>query len=138
MTNSIDRIVQEAEERLNRFYKAYGEDKPKEKSQKTKSPPSKGKIINRPYRPEILTSTDSTVIQNLLIDTKISSQPEPTIELGSQNEVSFENLKSKQIIDLVKDLTGITINICVKSKKNVIRHAVNILKEKNIPVKSIN
>lgn len=139
MTNTIDRIVKEAEERLNRFYKAYGEDIPKEdKSKKLEKPSSPGKIIYRPIHSEDLTSNPPPFIFHSLTETKPNLKKEiqrPKKDI-KKDEVSFENLTSREIITLVKNLTGITINICVKSKKNVIRHATNILKEKGFPIKN--
>lgn len=49
---------------------------------------------------------------------------------SSGNVINFKGLKSIEIINKVKELTGEHINICVKSKKNVIRHAIIILKER--------
>jgi len=61
--------------------------------------------------------------------------PPIAVDLPKNNEVSFEGLSSREIIEKVKTITGVAITVCVKSKINVIRHAVIILKEKGFDVK---
>jgi len=148
----LDQIIREAEDRLHYFYKTYGEwdGKGKKSTKKKKSidreddtldqdlflenslpdrtpnktlgrtiVPSKTKKINRPYVLEVVPE----VIPPIAVD------------LPKNNEVSFEGLSSREIIEKVKTITGVAITVCVKSKINVIRHAVIILKEKGFDVK---
>jgi len=142
--NRVDQIMREAEDRLQLFYKSYGEwdgksKRPSKKKSKGKSIddlddslvdqdpfldklPNKTKIINRPFKnalPEIFSPPPSPIVA----------------DLPKNNEVSFEGLSSREIIQKVKEITGVAITICVKSKINVIRHAVIILKEKGFTVK---
>jgi len=49
-----------------------------------------------------------------------------------ESHVPLETMSSSSIIKLVEEKTGVKITICVKSKKNVIKHAMKILKEHNI------
>lgn len=44
-------------------------------------------------------------------------------EIKTSKEVQLSGLNARQIIDLVKELTGQEITICIKSKINIIRHA---------------
>jgi hypothetical protein len=44
-------------------------------------------------------------------------------EIKTSGEVQLDGLNARQIIDLVKNLTGQEITICIKSKINIIRHA---------------
>ena len=137
----LDQIIREAEDRLHFFYKTYGEwDGKGKKSSKKKSSDdreddtidqdlcrknsfldSKTKKINRP-------DVMPDVVPEVLPPSIVAEPPK-------KNEVSFEGLSSREIIEKVKTITGVAITICVKSKINVIRHAVNILKEKGFDVK---
>jgi len=55
-------------------------------------------------------------------------QVEPVVvksveDIKTSEEVQLDGLNARQIIDLVKELTGQEITICIKSKINIIRHA---------------
>jgi hypothetical protein len=84
---------------------------------------------------EINTPKESVYFNDKMIGH--SNQKEQKIPKKSSNNLAidpskifFEGLSSREIINKIKDLTGEHIKICVKSKKNVIKHALNILKEK--------
>lgn len=137
MTDFIKKITEEAKQKLDRFYKIYGEDIPKKTVNSepffSDGRPIRAKIINRPNIPDSdIKPTESKPKPTDLKPKPVELKSKPNL---TSSEVSFENLSAKQIVSLVKDLTGVTIEICIKSKKNIIRHASLILKERGIPYK---
>jgi hypothetical protein len=133
LNGKIDEIVKQAYLDLDKFYKVYGGDsekKPQEKSKlSSKSQPSRVKIITpTPKEPEM------DAIAEIIIS--VPKEPEMvdhvaccevTDSLGNQEPIIFDGMASREIIARVQELTGEKITICVKSKKNVLRHAGIIL-----------
>lgn len=150
----IEQIVKDAEQRLKAFYSSYGEwDGKKEKVLKKNienpeeidlveekdtenyffkdGPVSKPKIINRIDTPK------QEIIEEEKVFFTLKEIEEPGFNFAvdpSGVKISFKGLSSREIIDKILYLTGEHIQICVKSKKNVIRHAINILKEKGFTI----
>ena len=56
------------------------------------------------------------------VDNPVPQEVKPTVVL-SDKDIQLNIMKARDIIDLVKNLTGHEITICIKSKINIIRHA---------------
>lgn len=58
----------------------------------------------------------------------------PAKVTASEGPGAFKGMSGKGIIDMVHKLTGQLITISIKSKKNIIKHALKIFSEKGIKV----
>ena len=66
-------------------------------------------------------------VENKIPIKNIVSKP-----MSSLEKIDFSNMSSKEIIRLVKEKTGQSITINLKSKKSIIKHAQRIFVEKGL------
>jgi uncharacterized protein YpmB len=132
LSDKLEAIVQKAYVELDKFYKIYGNDD-KNPDKKILLAPAKVKV-KLSKRTKIITPTpEPETIGTETMEPELGIETtEPVLEIvepkeASVNLVSFDGLASKDIIAKVLELTGEKITICVKSKKNVLRHAGIIL-----------
>jgi len=148
LSDKVEEMVQKAYVDLDKFYKIYGND---DKDPNKKIPvPAKAKPEKTSRRTKIITLTPEPEEPELEV-AKSELAPEIGIELevakseltpetvepeeASVNLISFDGLASKDVIAKVLELTGEKITVCVKSKKNVLRHAGIILAQHDYKMK---
>jgi hypothetical protein len=153
MNSRIDDLVNKALSDLDRFYSNYGEYKPKsspkldkpekvahkkacfcqfpgcyKKTEPKKTFCSQHILENKFNKQEAIKSTPKIIYRPAILPD--SEPPQPVPPPPKELSINIKGLSSRKIIDLVKKETGELITICVKSKKNVIRHAKIILQKK--------
>ena len=138
-TEKIDAIVQAGLDQLERFYGADDESMKRAKKKKcgrngcyetVRQGVAFCPLHRKSNIPFLIGKNDPNKFRS------ITTPPKEPVRVAPVEPVRviLRGLSARQIIDRVKELTGETITICVKSKANVIRHAKIIFGKKNIDV----
>ena len=149
--SKIDTILQRAYESLDLFYAKHGDSdekpttdvKPKKtyNYQKTiicRYPGCTQEITVNGGRSYCPTHSDLKARESQIkYENKRGSKRDLSEASPKNVEVMFKGMGAKDIIKYVKEKTGYQITVSVKSKKSVIRHALNKLNDYGYSVKSI-
>jgi hypothetical protein len=149
-TQRVNQILSEAEERLEYFYRSFGEwdgqgkppeFKPKKRRKCKHSGCSRLVVKDSDYciehksKPknlvDIINEMDPTYKgPEKKIEAPVKNKPKPSKKPAPKGPAMFDGLNAKEIIKMVKEKVGKIIKVSVKSKKSVIKHAMRLLGER--------
>lgn len=133
--DKINEIVEEGLKRLEHFYKIFGEERTSKKESIIKSDNNcffkDGPTVHKKINLVKEENLQKPIVQYYRLSENFCLDF-ATSPLGKK--IRFKELMAKNIIEKIKDLTGEEIKVNLKSKKNVIRHAILILQKYNYKI----